>query len=232
MAAARPNARSAARSATSSDRPLLPRVATDLEVVDLSTITTGEWDRVELVGTLPDSFDEPLLLTEVRLNGASLVGARLEGSRLVDVVLTACDLSGVDLLEGSFTRVDIADCRLSGAQLAQTRLRDVRFVDCRLDGSNLAMMVAERVRFERCRMQAADFRAAKYEGVAWWDCDLTDAEFGQVKVSRAQLHGSTIDGLRGATALAPITIDHDQFPAFAAHLLASMGVVVGERDNA
>lgn len=51
---------------------------------------------MELFGTLPGSFDQPLLLTEVRLNGASLVGARLEGSRLVDVIVTACDLSGVD----------------------------------------------------------------------------------------------------------------------------------------
>jgi hypothetical protein len=227
MAAAR-----SARTAPSSDRPLPPRVATDLEVVDLATIATGEWDHVELVGTLPDAFDEPLLFTEVRLNGASLVGGRLEGSRLVDVFVTACDLSGVDLLESSLTRVDIADCRLSGAQLAQTRLRDVRFVDSRLDGSNLAMMVAERVRFERCRMQAADFRAAKFEGVAWWDCDLSDTEFSQVQVGRAQLHGSTIDGLRGATSMAPVTIDSDQFPAFAAHLLASLGVVVGERDDA
>lgn len=227
MAVARPTARSA-----SSDRPLPPRVATDLEVVDLSTITTGEWDHVELIGSLPDSFDEPLLLTEVRLNGASLVGGRLQGSRLVDVFVTACDLSGVDLLESSFTRVEVVDCRLSGAQLAQARLRDVRVVDSRLDGSNLAMMAAERVRFERCRMQAADVRAAKFEGVAWWDCDLTDAEFGQVKVNRAQLHGSTIDGLRGAAALTPITIDSDQFPVFAAHLLASIGVVVGERDDA
>ena len=103
------------RPTTSSDRPLPPRVATELDVVDLATITTGEWDRVELVGDLPQDFDEPLLLTEVRMTGASLVGARLAGSRLVDVIATSCELSGVDLQEASLTRVEVTDCRMSGA---------------------------------------------------------------------------------------------------------------------
>ena len=200
-----------------------------MEVVDLATIDTGEWDSVELVGELPVGFDEPMLLTAVRINGASLVGARLEGSRFVDVTVRSTDLSGADLEAASFTRVELSDVRLSGAQLAQTRWRDARLVDCRLETANLAMMVGERIRFERCRLEDTDFRSAKFEGVAWWDCDLSNAEVSQITVARGQLHGSTIDGLRGATALAPIAIDADQSTAFAELLLAAAGIVVGDR---
>jgi uncharacterized protein YjbI with pentapeptide repeats len=216
---------------TSGDRPLPPRLPTDLEVVDLATVDTGEWDQVQLVGELPTDFDEPLLLTSVRINGASLVGARLEGSRLVDVSIVSSDFSGADLEGGSFTRVELSDVRLSGAQLAQTRWRDCRLVDCRMETANLAMCVGERIRFERCRLEDVDLRAAKFEGVAWWDCDLTNAEMSQITVARAQLHGSLIDGIRGATALSPIAIDADQFPAFAQLLLAAAGIVVGERED-
>lgn len=214
------------------DRPLAPRLPDAMDVVDLATVASGELTGVELTGVLPDGFDEPLLLSEVRLRGASLVGARLEGSRFVDVAVVASELSGVDLQEASFVRVEVVDSRMSGAQLAQIRMRDVRFADCRLDGVNLAMAAAERVRFERCRMERADLRAATLQGVAWFDCDLTDADFAQVKVERAQLHGSRIDGLRGAIDLAPLSIDADQFAAFAMHLLAARGIVVTDRDDA
>jgi uncharacterized protein YjbI with pentapeptide repeats len=208
-----------------------PRLAGDLEVVDLSSIATGESSNVELTGAWPDDLDEPLLLSEVRLRSAALLGARLEGSRFVDVEVVASELSGIDLQEASFTRVHFVDSRLAGAQLAQVRMRDVCFTDCRLDGVNLAMVTAERVRFERCRLERADFRAAKFAGVAWFDCDLTDAEFSQVEVARAQIHGSRIDGLRGALDLAPLSIDADQFTAFATHLLAARGIVVDDRDE-
>lgn len=212
-----------------SDRPLAPRLPAELDSVDLATITTGEWTGVHLVGVLPADFDQPLHLSEVLIGEASLVGARLEGSRLVDVAITGTDLSGVDLHGAAFTRVEVRDARMSGGQLAQARFRDVRFVETLLDGVNFAMSTAERTRFERCRMDSVDFRAARLGGVAWWDCDLTDAEFSQVNVKRAQMHGSRINGLRGATSLVPVAIDEDQFPAFAAHVLASIGVTVTDR---
>ena len=212
-----------------SDRPTAPRVPDELPTVDLATINSGDLTGVELFGTLPDGFDEPLHLTEVRLRRASLIGARLEGSRFVDVVVSASELSGVDLQEASLTKVLFADSRLSGAQLAQTRLRDVRFVDSRLEDVNFAMATGERVRYETCKLDRGDFRAAKFEGVAWWDCDLVDAEFTQIRVTRAQLHGSNIDGLRGATDLKPLGIDAAQFAPIAEHVLDSLGITIRER---
>jgi uncharacterized protein YjbI with pentapeptide repeats len=223
--------RAAAPVPQGSDKPFAPRVPDELPQVNLASVRTGEWDGVELVGTLPDEFDEPLLLSGVRLNRASLVGARLERSRFVDVVVVASDLSGVDLEEASLSKVVFSDSRLSGAQLAQSRLRDVRFVDSRLEDVNFAMAAGERVRYETCRLNRADFRAARFEAVAWWDCDLTDAEFSQVHVARAQLHGSSLDGLRGATDLKPADIDDAQLPVIAEHVLASLGIVVSPRSD-
>ena len=188
------------------------------------------WNGVELIGTLPDDFDEPLHLTEVRLRRASLIGAKLEGSRFVDVIVTACELSGVDLLEASMTKVVFADSRLSGAQLAQTRLRDVRFVDSRLEDVNFAMATGERVRYETCTLDRGDFRAAKFEGVAWWDCDLTDAEF--IADPRDARPAARVEPRRLARCDRPETGRHRRRSSsrpFAEHVLASMGITVNER---
>jgi uncharacterized protein YjbI with pentapeptide repeats len=213
------------------DRPLEPQVPADVEVVRLDDVTTGEWDGVALTGSLPPDFDEPLILRQVRLERATLLGARLRGSRFVDVTIDGCDLSGADLGEASLTKVAVSDSRLAALQLPQSRLRDVRFVDCRLDDVNLAMTTGERVRFERCRMERADLRSARLEGVAWWDCDLRSADFSQVQIERGQLQGSALDDVHGATALSSVTIDAEQFPSLAEHLLAVRGIVVRERDQ-
>jgi uncharacterized protein YjbI with pentapeptide repeats len=212
------------------DRPLAPRISEVLEPLDLGDVVHGDLgESVALTGTLRHDFDEALQLSVGRIEKASLVGASLVGSRFVDAVIHGCDFTGADLEGAALTRVEFRECRLSGARLAQVRMRDVRFIDCRLDAVNLRQAQGEFVRFEQCRLVGAEFIGAVLEGVAWWDCDLTDADVSQVSVQRGQLHGSSLNGLRGATSLVPVAIDSDQAPAFASLLLATLGVEVTSR---
>jgi len=212
-----------------SDRPLPPLVPTSLESVVLDCVPHGEWDNALLSGTLAADFDEPFLLTQARIERASLVGASLAGSRLVDVVIDGCDLSGADLDHTALSRVEVRNSKLAGVQLAQSRWHDVRFIDCQLDGANIRFVRGEFVRFERCRMRQAELRDSVLTAVAWWDCDLTDADVSNIKIVRAQLHGSNVAGMVGATCLVPIALDAQQAPAFAEHFMATMGIVVGDR---
>ncbi len=225
-------ARRRAAATTPDDRPLAPRLSPDLPVVDLADLADladGDLSEVELTGSLPAGFDGPLLLREVRLAGASLVGARIEGSRWIDVAVTGCDLSGTDLQESALTRVSMRDTRLSGALLALSRWHDVRFEECRLEAANLAMTSSQRVRFERCRLSGADLSGAKFDGVAWWDCDLAETEWTHAQLTRVHLHGSRLDGLRGASSLRPVSVDAEQFVVLADHLMAELGIEVTSR---
>lgn len=217
--------------AARSDKPVGPRMPAHRESVDLAQVGDGVWTEATLTGSLPDDHDGRLVLMEVHLGPATLVGARLADSRLIDVVVVGADMAGVRFDGSSLTRVEMRDARLTGAQFDQARLRDVRFVRCVLDGANFAMAHGDRVRFEDCRLVGARFTDATFEGVAWWDCDLSDADVSQVRAGRAQLQGSTIDGLRGASSLAPVAIDRDQFGAFASHVLDALGVSVRDRDD-
>jgi len=212
-----------------SDRPLPPRGSSTLEDVALESLPHGEWDDALLTGNLAADFDEPLLLTQGRIERATLVSASLAGSRLVDVVIDGCDLSGADLVGAALTRVEVRNSKLAGVQLAQSRWHDVRFIDCQLDGANLRFVRGEFVRFERCRMQQAELRDSAFTAVAWWDCDLTDADVSKISVVRAQLHGTKVSGLVGATSLVPIALDAEQAPAFAEHFMATLGIVVADR---
>jgi uncharacterized protein YjbI with pentapeptide repeats len=213
-----------------SDRPTPSRIAESLEPLDLSEVADGDLGEGVLVtGHLRPSFDDALQVSAGRIENASLVGASLVGSRFVDTVIQGCDFSGADLESAAMTRVELRGCRLSGARLAQSRMRDVRFVDCQLDAINLRYVQGEFVRFEQCRLVGAEFIGATLRGVAWWDCNLVDADMSQVSLERGQLHGSSLDGLKGASSLVPVAIDDDQAPAFAALLLAMLGVEVTAR---
>ncbi len=214
-----------------SDRPLAPRASPSPETVELESLPHGEWDDALLTGILAADFEEPLLLTQVRIERATLVGASLAGSRLVDAVIDGCDLSGADLGGAALTRVEVRNSKLAGVQLAQSRWHDVRFIDCQLDGANLRFVRGEFVRFERCRMQQAELRDSAFTAVAWWDCDLTDADVSKISVVRGQLHGTNVAGLIGATSLVPIALDAEQAPAFAEHFMATLGIVVGDRSD-
>jgi uncharacterized protein YjbI with pentapeptide repeats len=227
--ARRQRTQTAAPSAARSDKPVEPRMPAHRETAELGSIGDGVWTESTLTGTLPPDHEGRMVLMEVHLRPASMVGALVAESRLIDVLVDGADLAGARFEGSSLTRVEVRDARLSGARFDQARLRDVRFVRCVLDDANFAMAQGERVRFEDCRMIGARFSDATLDGVAWWDCDLTDADFSQVHVSRAQLQGSTIDGLQGAASLVPVAIDRHQFVAFGQHLLDTLGVTVQER---
>jgi Pentapeptide repeats (9 copies) len=216
-----------------SDRPIPPRVRASLDTIDMPELGSGDLgDGVSVTGEPPSHLVGALQLSGGLIHDVSFVGRSLVGSRLVDVVMRRCDLSGADLEGAAFTRAEFIECRLSGARLPHTRMRDVRFIECRIDQVNLRSAQAEFVRFERCRLENAEMVGARLTGAAFWDCDLSNADVSQVSVERVQLHGSALTGLGGATSLVPISIDAEQPPAFAALLLAKLGVEVTERSDA
>jgi hypothetical protein len=190
-----------------------------------------EWDACDVTGDLTGAARRGL---EVR---ASLVTVRASGldaerARIVDTRFAGCELSGLLLGEAKLQRVELVECRLSGADLGQARLRDTRFVGCRLDDANLRMLDADRVVFEQCLLARADFGTARLEHAAFLDCDLSEVDFSNATTRGVRLHGSRLDGIRGATALRAAHIDPDQVLPLGLRVLLEMGVVIGEREDA
>jgi hypothetical protein len=156
---------------------------------------------------------------------------RLRGFTCRDVRFERCDFSGAVLDGAALTRVQFVDCRLTGLVLSGAELADVI-----VDGgvANLANLRGSTSTFLCARntsLRGADFYDARLRNAALLDCDLTDVDLSAAHVAGLSLHGSTLDSMRGVSALvdAGLSIDSDQVVPLGVALVAGLGVTVAAR---
>jgi uncharacterized protein YjbI with pentapeptide repeats len=212
--------------------PTPPRLEASRERITLTDLTDGiELAEVDVTGDVAGVAAADVEISAARISAMRFTGADLDRIRMVDTVIDDCDLSGVLLTESSLTRVAWRGCRLSGIVFARATLRDVHFVECKLDDASLRMATAERIQFDGCNLRRADLHGARLAGARFFDCDLAGTEFSKASLTGARLHGSTLDGVKGATALRGAVIDSAQVVPLGAALLAALGIVLDdERD--
>jgi uncharacterized protein YjbI with pentapeptide repeats len=188
--AARPAVRSA---------PHLPADLT--EAADIALGTDQRWEALAIRADFAGQVAEDLDVSGCRVTGSTFTGAEFVRARVRDTVFERCDLSAAVLSHVVLTRVEFEDCRLSGADLSGARLVDVRFRQCRLMDASLRMAAGDRVRFECCDLGGVDLYAAQLAGACFFDSNLTGAELSRATLTKARMHGSSFDTLRGAGAL-------------------------------
>jgi len=159
----------------------------------------AELSGVEVTGDLSGAVAAHVELAGCRVVAARFTGGRFESLRVTDCAFEDCDLSGAMLRRAALTRVTMRQCRPSGVVIDRSHLKDVRITDSKLDDANFRMAVGERVEFHDCLLPGADFAAARLRpGLRLFDCDLHGADFSKADLRGARLHGSQLDGLRGA----------------------------------
>ena len=84
----------------------------------------------------------------------------------------------------------------------------------------------ERAEFEGNRMVGADFYAAQLSGSRFSRCNLTGVELSKCTLTGSRIEHSVLEGLRGAAALAGVTITSDEILPAALALFAAMAIVV------
>ncbi len=209
----------------------LPASLPVASVLDICALS--EWEQLHLHGPATGPIPEELVITECLLREVSLSALSLNHARIRDVVFEQCDLSAVRLHDAVLTRVEFRNCRLSGVQMPMAGVRDVQFSDCKMDGANFRMSTLDRVRFRSCMLPSADFHASKCSMVAMFDCELTGADFSKAAARGTRLHGSVVDGLKGADALVGAVIDSTQVIPFALSLVAALRLEINDdrQDN-
>ena len=167
-------------------------------------------------------------ITSSRLRGVRLCGWTFERLRLADVVLDDCDLAGITLTSTTFVRVHLRNCRLSGMQAPGLRADDVLVTDAKADGVNLRMANVTRSAFVRCELVELDVGSATLSDVDLVRCDLSRADFHHARLSDVALHGSSLDGVRGAASLAGAVVGSDQLVSLALATFDAIGIVVDD----
>jgi len=165
-------------------------------------------------------------LRESRWVGADLSGRRLFGLECRDTEFVHCNLSGTVLEDAMLTRVAFVECRLTGVVLSGATLRDVRISDGRADFALLRMATAKHLLVEDTSLRGADFYRFNGTDCAFLGCDLTDTALGDAQLPGVQLHRSTVDAVRGASALRGARIGPDQVIPLGAAILAELDITV------
>lgn len=206
----------------------LPRLDAQLSASDQDLVDDADITGAAISGDLSGREASRLQLTGCRIEKAQLVGTALRQVRLIDCVVTGCDLSALVLEEGACTRVEFRDCRVSGLQAAGGRFRDVAFIGCRLNGANFRMSTWERAEFENCDLVDADFYAAHLPASRIVGCDLTGAQLSGCTLAGSTLRHSVLDRLQGAEALRGVTLSGDEVLPAALALFATLDIAVDD----
>ncbi|MFR9802303.1 pentapeptide repeat-containing protein [Pseudonocardia sp. RS010] len=209
------------------DRPDLP---TSFDQAPAALDPGAFWDGVEAgPGTEVPEHVPDLRLHECRLSGLDLAGRTLSGLHCRDTEFHRCDLSGAVLDDAVFTRVTFTDCRFTGAVLDGAGLNDVRISGCRADLARLRMATGTFLHVEDTSLRGADLYRFTARDCAFLRCDLGEASLEDARLAGTDLHGSTVDGLRGPLALRGCRIGPEQLVPVGALLLAALGVEITDR---
>lgn len=115
--------------------------------------------------------DDTCKLSRLRLDGADLSGADLDG-----VTFFYCDLVGANLARvgGVF---DFEDCDLTGATLAAATPMFLVLVGCKAPGLDLTGLTCDgELSFEDCDLAGATFAGLTCRELTWEACDLSGAD--------------------------------------------------------
>ena len=214
----------------SPEEPDLPPSLTDATPASLAA--GDEWQESRIAGIdLSGVAARGVRITECELVGVVATAAQLDLLSMKDVLLADCELSGAGLGKASLRRIELRNCRVAGLVLSDAQLRDVRFVACKLDGANFRFAQITQVVFEGCSLVDADFGGATFDAVTFGHCDLRDSDFSQASAESTRLHGSVVDGLRGASGLGGVTIDTMQVMPLALGVFAELGITIDDAEG-
>jgi uncharacterized protein YjbI with pentapeptide repeats len=208
--------------------PSAPRLPAHLDSAAAPLEEEAEWNGIEVNGDFSSRAAANMDVSGCRIVGATFTGTALTRLRITDTVMIGCELSAATLYEAALTRVEFRDCRMLGSSFAQARLQDVRFIDCRLDDSEFRLIGSERLQFDACSLVGADFYGARLTDIRLYDCDLTAVEFSQANLAGGRLHGSTLEGVKGARYLNGVSIDSTQIIPLAMGMFTAFGVKVND----
>jgi uncharacterized protein YjbI with pentapeptide repeats len=218
------------RSRTRKRRPEPPSLPDERDPAPVAVESGDLWDCVEagVDVRVPERVAD-LTVQESRWVGGSLAGTRFTGLECRDTEFIRCDLSGAILDSAILNRVAFTDCRLTGIVLDGASLVDVRITGCAADLASFRMARARFLLVEHTALHGADLYEFDGEQCAFLGCDLGEASFDAARLVETDLHGSTVDDVRGALSLRGARISPDQIVPLAATLLNALGIQVTEQ---
>lgn len=206
-------------------RPLRPDRPSALVGAAVTTLDPAVRIHSQLITGSLDAPD----LDDVEVDGCRaerlrVIGGRIGRLAVMDVEAVGCDLSGVELPDVTWERVQLIDCRLAGCAGTSALWRDVELRDVRAPRLALRYATLRRVVLADCDLTGVDVTGATFDGVTLQRCALGDAELSGLTVRRAHLEGCDLAGARGVEALRGATVDASTLTSLAGPMSAVLGI--------
>ena len=153
-------------------------------------------------------------LSGLNLAGVDLRGADLSRTNLTKANLVGARLEGAVLFGATLDHAELLKADLRGAGMTQCSARNAGFGGAVLENATLFNATLKGASFTHSNLKAADFRAANLTGARLRDCCMRDADFSRsvlrgsdlkesdttgASFHDAELQGSKLNGLRGAS---------------------------------
>jgi uncharacterized protein YjbI with pentapeptide repeats len=208
--------------------PTRPELPSQLQRVELTKLDHDLWlAELELAdASLVDQLARGVTFESAKLTGSDLSGSRLEHIRIVDSMLTRCNLANVKARRVRLKGVVIEDSRLTGMALFEGALTDVTFHGCRVDLASFSSCRMERVSFEDCVLTQTDFLEARLASVRFHGCDLTNADVRGARMKHCELRRSELTGLQGVESLRGVAMEWPDIVEMAGVWAATLGIEV------
>jgi uncharacterized protein YjbI with pentapeptide repeats len=169
-----------------------------MESVDFSgaDLTHAVFDRAVLVrARLNDATLDGCSFVDANLGGATFSGARGKGARFIGATFEKGDLSGVVLSACNLTRVDLREAKLDGADLSGCSLRNLTVIDGTLanvcfNGADLGEATFLNTSIAGCDFTGAQLEECTLVNVRADGCSFRDARARNLRV----VLGSSFEG--------------------------------------
>lgn len=208
--------------------PVIPAGLDGLDHLDLEADGI-ELDGLAIAGAVASGATvRDLSISRARLSGVQLTGSVLDGAELIDVVFEDCELSGVDLSRARLARVVFRRCRMSGLVATELVASDVQVIGAKADDAWLRMARLERCAFVDCDLTGSDWYEARLAATRLLRCRLDGAELSNATFDQVALHGSSVEGVRGAGSLRNLVIASDQVMPLALPVLGALSITIDD----
>ena len=209
-----------------------PELPAELERLALTALGhDASFGEIEAAGaSLPDQNARGVTFQVARLSEVDLSGSRLEHLRIIDGVLSGCNLANIVARSVHAERVVVDSSRMTGIDLAEGVLTDVTFRDCRIDLAAFGFAGLKRVSFEDCVLTGTDFLEAQLEAVRFHGCDLREADVRGARMKQCELRRCELAGMQGVESLRGAAMEWSDIVGMAGVWAAALGIEVLDGD--
>lgn len=202
------SAQAAYNKASSSCKPVAPRIATSLDETPLSVLCDsdrGTLEAVEFCGRHAAETDfAELEVSGGRFSNCQFFSCDFTGALFVDIAFKGCDFSNSIFDSAAFTRCTFNDCKFAGASFAEALWEQVAAEGCTFAYGAFNRCLWKIVRARTCDFSSADMSEMELHSISLADDRFVGTSFFRTKLVGLDFTSCQLEGIAISDAMTEV----------------------------